>query len=164
MVPHLRVSSSLPGTITQPPPWAACSSVSLREEIFPNIQPELPQVQLEATPSCPLTSYLGEEADLHLTTTFLKVVKLLFGCCRELLFSSQTVDSKQPSAPTHNLCVRSLSSFVALLWTHSGTQCLSCSERPKYSTQDVASLELSAGHDHFHAPDDNTFQYKSGCH
>ena len=35
------------------------------EEIFPNIQPESPLALLDAIPS----SYLGTEADLHLTTT-----------------------------------------------------------------------------------------------
>ena len=44
------------------------------EEIFPNIQPEPPLEPLEDIPSSPITSYTGEEADLHLTTTSLQVV------------------------------------------------------------------------------------------
>ena len=43
--------------------------LSLREELFPNIQPESPLVQLEAIPSSPIASYMGEEADPHLTIT-----------------------------------------------------------------------------------------------
>ena len=42
---------------------------SLGEEIFPNIKPEPPVVQLAAIPSHPIASYPEEEADPHLTTT-----------------------------------------------------------------------------------------------
>jgi len=45
------------------------SHCSLKEEFFPNIQPEPPLAQLEAIPSCPVASYMGEEANPHLTTT-----------------------------------------------------------------------------------------------
>ena len=48
-----------------------------REEIFPNIQPEPPLVQLDAIPSHPITSYVGEEATSHLATTSLQVGKVL---------------------------------------------------------------------------------------
>ncbi|KAK4823572.1 hypothetical protein QYF61_003576 [Mycteria americana] len=44
------------------------------EEIFPNIQPEPPLVQLEAISSCPIASYLGEETNTHLSTTSFQVV------------------------------------------------------------------------------------------
>jgi len=47
---------------------------SLREVVFPNVQAESPLVQLEAIPSSPFTSYMGEEADLQLITTSLRVV------------------------------------------------------------------------------------------
>ncbi|KAK4823743.1 hypothetical protein QYF61_006012 [Mycteria americana] len=36
---------------------------------FPNIQSKPPVAQLEAISSCPVTSYLGEETDPHLSTT-----------------------------------------------------------------------------------------------
>ncbi|KAK4821747.1 hypothetical protein QYF61_000808, partial [Mycteria americana] len=36
---------------------------------FPNIQSKPPLAQLEAISSCPITCYLGEETDPHLTTT-----------------------------------------------------------------------------------------------
>ncbi|KAK4822050.1 hypothetical protein QYF61_008859 [Mycteria americana] len=36
---------------------------------FPNIQSKPPLVQLEAISSCPITCYLGEETDPHLSTT-----------------------------------------------------------------------------------------------
>ncbi|KAK4818705.1 hypothetical protein QYF61_017926, partial [Mycteria americana] len=39
------------------------------EEIFPNIQPKPPLVQLEAISSHPITCYLGKETDTHLVTT-----------------------------------------------------------------------------------------------
>jgi len=47
-----------PGMATPPPPWAACSSISplFEEEIFPNVQPEPPLVQLEAITSHPIIS------------------------------------------------------------------------------------------------------------
>ena len=62
--------------MTLPPPWAACSNASplFGEEIFPNIQPEPLLVQLEAIPSCPITSYVGEKTDPHLSTSSLQVV------------------------------------------------------------------------------------------
>ncbi|KAK4822886.1 hypothetical protein QYF61_021105 [Mycteria americana] len=44
------------------------------EEIFPNIQSKPPLAQLEAISSCPITCYLGEDTDPHLTTTSFQVV------------------------------------------------------------------------------------------
>ncbi|KAK4817963.1 hypothetical protein QYF61_003483 [Mycteria americana] len=44
------------------------------EEKFPNIQSKPPLVQLEAISSCPITCYLGEETDSHLSTTSFQVV------------------------------------------------------------------------------------------
>ena len=41
---------------------------SFGEEILPNTQPEPPLAQHEAIPSSPISSYAGEEADLHLAT------------------------------------------------------------------------------------------------
>jgi len=56
--------------VTLPPPCAAIPvpDHSFGEEIFPNIQPEPLLVQLDATPSRPVTSYLGEEANSNLST------------------------------------------------------------------------------------------------
>ncbi|KAK4825874.1 hypothetical protein QYF61_003148 [Mycteria americana] len=39
------------------------------EEKFPNIQSKPPLAQLEAISSCPITCYLGEETNTHLSTT-----------------------------------------------------------------------------------------------
>ena len=50
------------------------SDHSLREGVFPNIQPESPLVLLEAFPSSPIASYMEEETKPHLTTTTLQVV------------------------------------------------------------------------------------------
>ncbi|KAK4814535.1 hypothetical protein QYF61_022254 [Mycteria americana] len=44
------------------------------KKIFPNIQSKPPMVQLEAISSCPITCYLGEETDPHLSTTSFQVV------------------------------------------------------------------------------------------
>ncbi|KAK4815820.1 hypothetical protein QYF61_007429, partial [Mycteria americana] len=41
---------------------------------FPNIQSKPPLVQLEAISSCPITCYLGEETDPHLSTPSFQVV------------------------------------------------------------------------------------------
>ena len=38
---------------------------TFRGEIFPNIQPESPLIQLEVIPSSLITGYTGEEADPH---------------------------------------------------------------------------------------------------
>ena len=53
-----------PGKVT-PSPWQSIP-VPLREYFFPDIQPEPALVQLEASPSCPIASYVGEEANPHL--------------------------------------------------------------------------------------------------
>ncbi|KAK4821003.1 hypothetical protein QYF61_010734 [Mycteria americana] len=47
----------------------------LGEEKFPNIQSKPPLAQLEAISSCPITFYLGEETDPHLSTTSFQVVE-----------------------------------------------------------------------------------------
>ncbi|KAK4818295.1 hypothetical protein QYF61_010437 [Mycteria americana] len=44
------------------------------EVTFPNIQSKPPLAQLEAISSCPITCYLGEETDPHLSTTSFQVV------------------------------------------------------------------------------------------
>ncbi|KAK4826030.1 hypothetical protein QYF61_003851 [Mycteria americana] len=44
------------------------------EEKFPNIQSKPPLAQLEAISSRPITCYLGEETDPHLSTTSLQVI------------------------------------------------------------------------------------------
>lgn len=43
-------------------------------EIFPYVQPESPPVQLKAILSTPITSYMGGEANSHLTTASFQVV------------------------------------------------------------------------------------------
>ncbi|KAK4824899.1 hypothetical protein QYF61_021414 [Mycteria americana] len=45
----------------------------LGEEIFPNIQSKPPLAQLEAISSRPITCYLGEETDPHLSTASFQV-------------------------------------------------------------------------------------------
>ena len=57
-VPHLHGSGTPPGTVTPPPPWVAVplQHHSFREEMFPNIQPEPPLVQLKAITFCLIPS------------------------------------------------------------------------------------------------------------
>ncbi|KAK4815422.1 hypothetical protein QYF61_001410 [Mycteria americana] len=45
-----------------------------RDEIFPTIQSKPPLAQLEDISSCPITCYLGEETDPHLSTTSFQAV------------------------------------------------------------------------------------------
>ncbi|KAK4825857.1 hypothetical protein QYF61_003131 [Mycteria americana] len=45
------------------------------EEKFPNIQSKPPLAQLEDTSSCPITCYLGEETNPHVSTTSFQVVE-----------------------------------------------------------------------------------------
>ena len=44
------------------------------EDIFPDIQSRPPLMQLEAIASHPITSFLGEETNTHLTTASFQVV------------------------------------------------------------------------------------------
>ncbi|KAK4820813.1 hypothetical protein QYF61_007207 [Mycteria americana] len=64
---HMGGDNHLPG---QPLPML---DHSLSKEFFPNIQSKPPLLQLEAISSCPITSYLEEEIDTHLTTTSFQV-------------------------------------------------------------------------------------------
>ncbi|KAK4824096.1 hypothetical protein QYF61_010616 [Mycteria americana] len=50
----------------------------LGEVKFPNIQSKPPLAQLEAISSCPITCYLGEETDPHLSTTSFQAKQPLF--------------------------------------------------------------------------------------
>ncbi|KAK4816851.1 hypothetical protein QYF61_023973 [Mycteria americana] len=62
---------------THPLPWAACSNAGqpFSEVKFPNIRSKPPLVQLEAISSRPITCYLGEETDPHLSTTSCQAVE-----------------------------------------------------------------------------------------
>ncbi|KAK4832035.1 hypothetical protein QYF61_020550 [Mycteria americana] len=87
------------------------------EEKFPNIQSKPPLAQLEAISSCPITCYLGEETDPHLTTTsFQRAIRSPLS----LLFSRLNNPSSL-SRSSQDFCSRPFTSFVALLWTRSST-------------------------------------------
>ena len=62
-------TTSLGSTFQVPAP-----DQSLGEEVFLNVQPESPLMQLEAILSCPIASYMGEEAIPHLATISPQVV------------------------------------------------------------------------------------------
>ena len=47
---------------------------TLSDKFFPNVQHGSPLVQLEAIPSSPVASYMGVEADPHLSTASLQIL------------------------------------------------------------------------------------------
>lgn len=58
--------------MTLPLPLGACyNGYPLSEEIFPNIQPEPPLVELETLPPCSIASCQREKAYPHLATSSL---------------------------------------------------------------------------------------------
>ncbi|KAK4811274.1 hypothetical protein QYF61_023326 [Mycteria americana] len=65
----MSCSISFPGT--EPVPML---DNPFSEEKFPNIQSKPPLAQPEAISSPPITCYLGEETDPHLSTTSFQVV------------------------------------------------------------------------------------------
>ncbi|KAK4832175.1 LOW QUALITY PROTEIN: hypothetical protein QYF61_020955 [Mycteria americana] len=84
----------------------------LGEEFFPNIQAKPPLVQLEAISSYPITCYLGEETDPHLSRAIRSPLSLLF---------SRLNNPSSLSRSSEDFCSRPFTSFVALLWTRSST-------------------------------------------
>ncbi|KAK4828257.1 hypothetical protein QYF61_024864 [Mycteria americana] len=110
----------------QPFPTRSCfrppseTSSLFPEEKFPNIQSKPPLVQLEAISSCPITCYQGEETDPHHSTTSFQVVVESNKVSPQPPF----LQAKQPQFPQPlliRLVLQTLTSFVALLWTRSGT-------------------------------------------
>ena len=70
------------------------------KEIFPNIQPKPPLMQLEAIASRPVTVYLGEETNTSLTTTSFQVVVESDKVSPSLLFSTaEDTSSSSPAKP-----------------------------------------------------------------
>ena len=102
--------------LTPPLPWQPIpsSDYSFRSEIFPNIQPEPPLAQLETILSSPITSYMGEEADPHLTIiSFQVVVESSKVTAEPPLFPAIQL---QFSCSSYGLCSRPLIGFIALCW------------------------------------------------
>ena len=81
-----------------------CLTTLSENFFFPKIQAEPPLVQLEAVSSSSITSYVGEEADSHLTTTS---------------FLAAAEQSQLPQLFPISVVLQVLESFIALLWTHS---------------------------------------------
>ncbi|KAK4809951.1 hypothetical protein QYF61_002908 [Mycteria americana] len=88
---------------------------------FPNIQSKPPLAQLEAISSCPITCYLGEETNTHLSTTSFQVVVESDKVSPQPPF----LQAKQPQFPQpllirlllqtlHQLCCPSLDTFQHL--------------------------------------------------
>lgn len=76
------------------------------KEMFPSIQSELPLKQLEAGSSCPSACYVGEETNVHLTTSSFQEIEsskvplsLLFSrlCMGYLLLSPNVVGGETVS-------------------------------------------------------------------
>ncbi|KAK4824611.1 hypothetical protein QYF61_016880, partial [Mycteria americana] len=65
------------------------------KEIFPNTQSKPPLAQLEAISSHPITCYLGEETDPHLSTTSFQVV----GESNKVSPQPPLLQAKQPQFP-----------------------------------------------------------------
>ncbi|KAK4818296.1 hypothetical protein QYF61_010438 [Mycteria americana] len=91
------------------------------EDIFPNTQSKPPLAQLEAISSCPITCYLGEETNPHLSTTSFQVVVESDKVSPQPPF----LQAKQPQFPQpllirlllqtlHQLCCPSLDSLQCL--------------------------------------------------
>jgi len=78
--------------VTPPPPWQPIPAPdhSFREEILPHSQPETPLAQLQTTPSSPVARYVGEKADLHLTTAFFQGVEESYKSPLSLLWIKQS--------------------------------------------------------------------------
>ncbi|KAK4813343.1 hypothetical protein QYF61_026639 [Mycteria americana] len=81
---------------------------------FPNIHSKPPLAQLEAISSRPITRYLGEETDPHLSTTLCQEVQLIKFCDSQnneqhcstlgpLRSSSPTINLTLPSPPLHHV-------------------------------------------------------------
>jgi len=119
---------------------------SFSKEIIPNIQSRPPPMQLEAIASHPISCYLGEETNTHLTTTSFQVVVE----SSKVSPKSPLLQIKQPQFPEPLLKTCALDPSTALL-PFSGhapaPQCLSCSEGPKtkHSTPGTTSPVLSTG-------------------
>ena len=67
-----------------------------REEIFPNIQLEPPLAQTEVFLFSPITTYVGEEAKLFLTTTSFKGVAEMYNVSLEPLLQTKQYQFFQP--------------------------------------------------------------------
>ena len=120
---------------------------SFTEDIFLNIQPESPLPQLEAVPSSPISSYVEEEADVHLATASSQVALQ----CNKVSPEPPLLQTEQSQLP-QPLLVKACApdpSPASLPFSGRSTmpQCLSCSERPEteHSTQGTASPVLSTG-------------------
>ncbi|KAK4830412.1 LOW QUALITY PROTEIN: hypothetical protein QYF61_010943, partial [Mycteria americana] len=125
------------------------------EEKFPNIQSKSPLVQLEAISSCPVTCYLGEETDPHLSTTSFQVVVESDKVSPQPPF----LQAKQPQFPQPlliRLLLQTLHQLLALLWTRSSTSMSLLG--PKLNTVfEVRPHQCRVqGHDHFPSPAGHT--------
>lgn len=118
-------------------------------EVFLNIQPQSPLMQLEAIPPSPVTTYIGEKDYPHLNITSLQVIVQRRKVCPEPLL--QTKSSPFPQPPRIRLVLYTPHSFTALLWTHFRVP-MSFLDRTEHSTQGEDSPELSTGDDHIPAP------------
>ena len=92
------------------------SDHSFGEEIFPNIQPELPLVQHEAIPFTLIANYMGAEADCHFTAASLQVVVESSNVTLEPPLI-QTKQCQFPHLFLMRLVLQNLTSLLAFLCT-----------------------------------------------
>ena len=138
VAPHPDASSTLPGTVTPPPPWAAIPvpDHSLREKVFPYVQFKPPLVQLVAISLGPVCCLREEAKSLLITTSLQEIVDCNEVSSEPPLFQTKPIPA--PSAAPHKTCAPDPSPVSLPFSGHvPGPQCLSCSEGPKteYSTR-----------------------------
>jgi len=89
---------------------------SFGEEIFTNVQPQPPLVQLEVISSSPIASYMGEGANPHFIAAFFQAVVESDKVSPE----SSLLQTKQfqfPHPLPVSLVLQVLHSSLAILWT-----------------------------------------------
>ncbi|KAK4824198.1 hypothetical protein QYF61_012014 [Mycteria americana] len=117
----------------------------LSEGKFPNIQSKPPLAQFEAISSCPVTCYIGEETDPHLSTTSFQVAVESDKVSPQPPFL-QAKQSQLPQPLLIRLVLQTLHQLPP--------QCLSCSGGPKLNTVfEVRPHQCRVqGHNHFPSP------------
>ncbi|KAK4825736.1 hypothetical protein QYF61_002175 [Mycteria americana] len=109
---------------------------------FPNIQSKPPLVQLEAISSCPITCYLGEETDPHLSTTSFQAKQSQLPQPILIRLVLQTL---------HQLCCPSLDTLQ-----HLNVSLVVGGPKTEHSIRGAASPVLSTGGNHFPSPAGHT--------
>lgn len=117
--------------------YSSTWSIHLQKNFFLYVQPESLLAQVEAIPSSPIATYVGKEADFHLTTASLCV----------FVESGKVSPWADQTIPVPSVVLRDKScapdpspALLPFSERTPGPQCLSSSERPESerSTEDAA--------------------------